>query len=84
LNRRLSGPLNQSGRYGEFKILDPTGTEIWHLSRPDRSQSLCQLRSRFSSSEFLTVFNAVNLKRGTYVVGFDIKEKLVTKLVTKA
>jgi hypothetical protein len=28
LNRRLSGPLNQSGRYGEFKILDPTGTEI--------------------------------------------------------
>jgi hypothetical protein len=26
LNRRLSGPQNRSGRCGEEKILDPTGT----------------------------------------------------------
>jgi hypothetical protein len=26
LDRRLGGPLSQSGRYGEVKILDPTRT----------------------------------------------------------
>jgi hypothetical protein len=28
LNRRLGGPQSRSGRHGEVKILDPTGTRI--------------------------------------------------------
>jgi hypothetical protein len=40
LDRRLGGPKSQSGRYGEVKILDLTGTRTPTLSRPARSQTL--------------------------------------------
>jgi hypothetical protein len=39
LDRRLGGPQSRSGRYGEVKILDPTGTRT-PTCRPARSQSL--------------------------------------------
>jgi hypothetical protein len=44
LDRRLDGPQSRSGRRGEDKILDTTGTRTPTLGRPARSQSLYQLR----------------------------------------
>jgi hypothetical protein len=44
LDVRLCGPQSQSGRRGEEKILDPTGTKTRPLGRPARSQSLYRLR----------------------------------------
>jgi hypothetical protein len=44
LDRRLGGPQGRSGRHGEEKILDPTGTQLRPLGRPARSQSLYRLR----------------------------------------
>jgi hypothetical protein len=37
LERRLGGPQSRSGRFGEVKILDPTGLELRLLGRPARS-----------------------------------------------
>jgi hypothetical protein len=45
LDRRLGGPQSRSGRHGEVKILDPTGTRNSDPSgRPAHSQSLYRLR----------------------------------------
>jgi hypothetical protein len=44
LDTRLGGPESRSGRRGEKKILDPTGTRP--LCRPVRSQSLSRLLVR--------------------------------------
>jgi hypothetical protein len=38
------GHCSRSGRRGEEKILDPTGTRTLPFGRPARSQSLCWLR----------------------------------------
>jgi hypothetical protein len=44
LDKRLGGPQNRSGRYGEVKILDATDTRtLTPLGRPVRSQSLYRL-----------------------------------------
>jgi hypothetical protein len=44
LDRRLDGPQSRSGRSGEEKILDPTGTRTPLLCCPARRQSLYRLR----------------------------------------
>jgi hypothetical protein len=44
LDTRLGRPQNRSGRRGEEKILDPTGTRTLNPGRPARSQSLYRLR----------------------------------------
>jgi hypothetical protein len=42
VGRGLGGPQSRYGRYGEVKILDPTGLELWPLGHPACSQSLCR------------------------------------------
>jgi hypothetical protein len=44
LVRRMGEPHSRSGRRGEEKILDPTGTRTPTPARPARSQSLYRLR----------------------------------------
>jgi hypothetical protein len=44
LDRRLGGPQNRSGRRGEMKILDPTGTR-------NSGPSVVQLPARLSSDQ---------------------------------
>jgi hypothetical protein len=58
LDRRLGVPQSRSGRRGEVKFLDLTGTRIRHLSRPARSQSLYRLRYPGS---FLIDYVKINL-----------------------
>jgi hypothetical protein len=58
LDRRLVGPQSHSGRHGEEKFLDPTGTELRPSDRPARSQSLYRLRYPGCSKEtFLSKFS---------------------------
>jgi hypothetical protein len=51
LDRRLSGPQSQSGRRGEEKILDHTGTGTPTPGRPARSQSLYRLSYPISGKD---------------------------------
>jgi hypothetical protein len=44
LDRRLAGSQGRSGRRGEEKILDPTGTQLPSLGRPAHSYLLYGLR----------------------------------------
>jgi hypothetical protein len=44
LYRRLGGPQSRSGRRGEEKFFDATGTQLRPLGRPSLSQSLYRLR----------------------------------------
>jgi hypothetical protein len=52
LDRKLGGPQNRSGRRGEEKILEPTGTQ----NPPARSRSLYGLRYPVSQSTAVGVF----------------------------
>jgi hypothetical protein len=40
LDRRLGGPQSRSGRFGEEKILDPTGTGQWSLQKKNDIRGL--------------------------------------------
>jgi hypothetical protein len=62
LDRRLGGPQSRSGRCGEEKILDHTGT----LGRPARSQSLYRLRYPSSFQKTTLWINSE-----CYLLGYD-------------
>jgi hypothetical protein len=57
LDRRLGGSQSRSGRYGEVKILDPTGARTRPLCRPAHRQS--QYRVRYSRSSHYYVNHQV-------------------------
>jgi hypothetical protein len=58
--RRLGGPQSRSGRYGEAKIFNPTGTRTpAPPGRPARSQSLYRLSYPGSQLLLLQILNSV-------------------------